>query len=162
MTTTMTARENAFDGAIERASIAAADPGQEFDNFFLSRFLDLDISYDDAEKTCTVVLPYAPHLGNPHGAVHGGIIATVMDIAMGHLCNRFVTRAMTLEMQFRYFRPLKSTGRVVATILRPGNRIVHLESRLMDEDDRLVAFGVGSWHRVEAAQPAAGNETSAP
>ena len=149
MVMTMTEGQIAFDGALQRAGIAAADPSQEFGNFFLSRFLDLGISYDDAEQSCTVVLPYATHLLNPQGSMHGGIIATAMDISMGHLCHRYLSTAVTLEMQFRYFRPLKGTGRCVATILRAGNRIVHLESRLLDEDDRLVAFGVGSWHRLD-------------
>jgi uncharacterized protein (TIGR00369 family) len=148
MVVTMT--EMTFDAAVERARDAAADPGHEFGNFFLSRFLDLDISYNDDDESCVVVLPYAPHLRNPQGSVHGGIIATAMDISMGHLCHRYLSTAVTLEMQFRYFRPLKGTGRCVATVLRAGGRIIHLESRLTDEDDRLVAFGVGSWHRLDA------------
>jgi acyl-coenzyme A thioesterase PaaI-like protein len=53
-------------------------------------------------------------------------------------------------MQVRYFRPLKGDGRCIGTVLRAGRRIVHLESRLFDEDDRLVAFAVGSWHRLNA------------
>lgn len=141
-----------FDGAVERARAAAADPTQEFGNFFLSRFLDLDISYDDDAQTCAVVLPYAAHLCNPQGSMHGGIMATAMDISMGHLCHRFLSTAMTLEMQFRYFRPLVGTGRAVGQILRAGRRIVHVESRLTDEQDRLVAFGVGSWHRLDALE----------
>lgn len=139
-----------FRGAVERASAAAADPAQEFGNFFLSRFLDLDISYDDDEQTCTVVLPYAPYLCNPQGSVHGGVITTAVDISMGHLCHRFLSTSMTLEMQLRFFRPLTGTGRCVGRLLRPGRRIVHLESRVTDEQDRLVAFGVGSWHRLDA------------
>lgn len=138
-----------FEGAVERARNAAEDPSQEFGNFFLSRFLGLKISYDDDQQSCTVVLPYALHLRNPQGSVHGGVIATAMDISMGHLCHRYLATAVTLEMNFRYFRPLGGTGRCVATILRAGRRIVHLESRLTDEDNRLVAFGVGSWHRLD-------------
>src|SRR5690606_33867730 len=68
--------------AVERAIAAAASPAQEFGNFFLSRFLGLTVTYDDAEQTCTVRLPYAAYLGNPQESVHGGVIATVMDISM--------------------------------------------------------------------------------
>ncbi|WP_104200438.1 PaaI family thioesterase [Cryobacterium sp. Y29] len=140
----------AFSSALERAEFAAADSTQEFGNFFLSRFLDLRISYDEFAQTCTVALPYAPHLCNPQGSMHGGIIATALDVSMGHLCEHFLSTAMTLEMQVRYFRPLKGDGRCIGTVLRAGRRIVHLESRLFDEDDRLVAFAVGSWHRLDA------------
>jgi uncharacterized protein (TIGR00369 family) len=140
-------------GPVERARLAAADPAQEFGSFFLSRFLDLGISYDDEARTCQVVLPYAAHLCNPQGTVHGGVIATAMDISMGHLCHRFLATAVTVEMQLRFFRPLVGTGRIEGRLLRPGRRLVHLESRLFDEDDALAAFAVGTWHRTDSVPP---------
>jgi acyl-CoA thioesterase len=138
---------------IERARVAAADPAAAFGNFFLARFLDLDISYDDEAQTCQVVLPYATYLCNPQGTVHGGVITTAMDISMGHLCHRFLSTAVTIEMQLRFFRPLLGTGRIEGRVLRPGRRIVHLESRLYDEHDRLAAFAAGTWHRMDSVQP---------
>lgn len=151
MTSTGTAA--GIDAAVERARGAAADSTSEFGNFFLSRFLDLDISYDDQAQTCSVVLPYAPYLCNPQGSVHGGVITIAMDISMGHLCHRFLSTAVTIEMQLRFFRPLTGTGHIQGRVLRPGRRIVHLESRLYDEQDRLAAFAAGSWHRLDAVQP---------
>ena len=148
-----TAPAPGLDGAVERARIAAADPASGFGNFFLARFLDLDISYDDEAQTCQVVLPYAPYLCNPQGTVHGGIITTAMDISMGHLCHRFLSTAVTIEMQLRFFRPLLGTGRIEGRVLRPGRRIVHLESRLYDEHDRLAASAAGTWHRMDSVQP---------
>lgn len=140
----------AFAPAVERATAAAASPVQEFGDFFLSRFLGLSISYDDAERTCSVVLPFAPHLCNPQGSVHGGVISTAVDISMGHLCHRYLATAMTIEMQVRFFRPLTGTGTATGRLLRPGRRIVHLESRVTDEEGRLVAMAAGSWHRLDA------------
>lgn len=144
------AAEPVFAGAVRAASDAAASDTQEFGNFFLSRFLGLQISYDETARTCTVVLPYAPHLTNPQGTVHGGIITTAMDISMGHLSRHFLSPAMTIEMQLRFFRPLNTTGTCTATFLRAGRRIVHVESRMTDPDGREVAHGVGSWHRLDA------------
>ena len=136
---------------VARACTAAADPAAEFGNFFLSRFLDLRISYDDEARTCSVVLPYAPFLCNPQGSVHGGIIATAMDISMGHLCHRSLSTAVTIEMQLRFFRPLTGTGHIEGRLLKPGRRLVHLESRLHDEHDRPVALATSSWHRLDPA-----------
>ncbi|HET6260310.1 MAG TPA: PaaI family thioesterase [Pseudonocardia sp.] len=136
--------------AVAHAAAAAAEARPEFGEFFLARFLGLDISYDDQARTCTVVLPYAAHLCNPQGSMHGGVITTAMDISMGHLCHRFLSTAVTIEMNLRFFRPLTGTGRCHAAVLRPGRRIVHLEARLTDEQDRLVAFAAGSWHRLDA------------
>lgn len=137
---------------VRRAQEAAASDVQQFGDFFLSRFLGLEISYDDAEQSCTVRLPYARHLGNPQGSVHGGIITTAMDISMGHLCHRFLSTAMTIEMQMRFFRPLTTDGFCTGRILKAGRRLVHLESRMSDAEGRLVAHGVGTWHRLDALE----------
>jgi acyl-CoA thioesterase len=139
---------------VARAQEAAATDVQEFGNFFLSRFLGLEISYNDDEQTCSVRLPYARHLGNPQGSVHGGIITTAMDISMGHLTHRYLSTAMTIEMNLRFFRPLTTDGTATARLLKPGRRLVHLESRMTDAEGRLVAHGVGSWHRLDALQEA--------
>ena len=139
---------------VERAQRAAEDSEPEFGKFFLARFLDLGITYDDERQTCTVTLPYAPHLCNPQGSVHGGVITTAMDISMGHLCHRYLSTAVTIEMQMRFFRPLTGDGRCVGELLRPGRRIIHLESRLYDDDNRLAASATGTWHRLDVAAPA--------
>ena len=148
VTTTNTPRIDA-ELVVERARAAAEDPAQEFGSFFLSRFFDLDISYDDEAQTCTVVLPYAAHLCNPQGSVHGGIVTSALDISMGHLCHRFLSTAVTIEMQMRFFRPLTGTGTCVGRLVRAGRRIVTLESRMTDDAGRLAAMGTGTWHRLE-------------
>jgi uncharacterized protein (TIGR00369 family) len=147
----MTTQVGAADqvAVVERARAAAAEATPEFGDFFLARFLDLRISYDDDARECTVELPYAPELTNPQGSVHGGVLTTAMDISMGHLCHRYLSTAVTIEMQVRFFRPLHGTGRCTGRLLKAGRRIVHLESRLTDESGRLVAVGTGSWHRLE-------------
>lgn len=142
--------QHVFEHAVTQAQHAAASDNSEFGDFFLSRFLGLDISYDDDEQTCTVVLPYAAHLANPQGSMHGGILTTAMDISMGHLAHRYQSTAMTVEMTLRFFRPLKGTGVAVGRLLKPGRRLVHMESRMTDEEGRLVAHGVGCWHRLDA------------
>lgn len=136
--------------AVARAELAATSDRQEFGDFFLSRFLGLEISYDDEEQSCSVLLPWADHLANPQGSMHGGILGTVMDISMGHLTHRFLSTAMTIDMSLRFFRPLRGPGTATARLLKPGRRLVHLESRMTDAEGRPVAHAVGSWHRLEA------------
>ena len=115
-----------------------------FGKFFLARLLDLDITYDDEHQTTRVELPFADFLCNPQGSLHGGVIATAMDISMGHLCHRYLSTAVTIEMQMRFFRPVHGPAHCEGRLLRPGRRIVHLESRLYDEQGRLAAFATGS------------------
>ncbi len=42
--------------------------------------------------------------------MHGGVITTALDISMGHLCKRYLSPAVTIEMQVRFFRPLTGDG----------------------------------------------------
>lgn len=150
-TTTSTPRTPVDPDAVAAlAHAAGSDPAMDFGNFFLSRFLQLDIGYDDDAETCTVALPYAAHLCNPQGSVHGGIITTAIDISMGHLCRRYLSAAVTVEMQVRFFRPLTGDGSCTGRVIRAGRRLVHLESRLTDAQGRLTAMGSGSWHRLDA------------
>ena len=138
--------------AVRRAREASASDVQEFGDFFLSRFLGLRISYDDQEQSCTVVLPYSRHLCNPQGSMHGGIITTALDISMGHLSHRYLSTAVTIEMQMRFFRPLTGDGTCTSRILTAGRKIVHLESRMSDSEGRPVAHGVGTWHRLDGSK----------
>ena len=150
----MSAVTNTEHEAVRRAQEASASDVQEFGNFFLSRFLGLEISYDDSDQSCRVVLPYARHLCNPQGSMHGGVITTALDISMGHLSHRYLSTAVTIEMQMRFFRPLTGEGTCTGRILKAGRKIVHLESRMTDAEGRLVAHGVGSWHRLDASKGA--------
>jgi uncharacterized protein (TIGR00369 family) len=140
------------DHVIARFEQALGEAAPGFGTFFLARFLDLTISYDDAEQRCVVELPYASFLCNPQGSLHGGVITTALDISMGHLCHRYLSTAMTVEMQTRFFRPVTGDCRCEARFLRPGRRIVHLESRMYDTAGRLAAFATGAWHRLETGE----------
>ena len=72
---------------------------------------------------------------------------------MGHLCHRYLSTAVTIEMQMRFFRPLHGTG----TLHRPAapGRSPHRAPRV--PPDRRVRpagrVGTGSWHRLEPASP---------
>ena len=136
-------------------ALATSEP--VFGRFFLARLLDLTITYDDENQRTCVDLPFADFLRNPQGSLHGGVIATAMDISMGHLCNRYLSTAVTIETQLRFFRPVNGPSRCEGRLLRPGRRIVHLESRLYDENDKLAAYATSTWQRLDAA---ASNDTS--
>jgi acyl-CoA thioesterase len=140
-----------IDAELVRARVedALATSEPVFGRFFLARLLDLTVTYDDERQRTCVELPFADFLRNPQGSLHGGVIATVMDISMGHLCHRYLSTAVTIEMQMRFFRPVSGPSRCEGRLLRPGRRIVHLESHLYDENDRLCASATASWHRLD-------------
>lgn len=137
------------DLARARFEQALSDSAPEFGRFFFARFLDLDIGYDDAAQTCTVRLPAAPYLHNPQGSMHGGVLATAMDISMGHLCHRYLSTAMTLEMQTRFLAPVHGSCWCRGAVVARRGRTVVLSSHLYDEDDDLVAVSTATWRLLE-------------
>ena len=127
----------AFDNAL-----ATHSPG--FGTFFLARLLNLDIGY--GEDTCTVQMAIQDFMYNPQGSLHGGIIATVLDISMGHLLTHAVGTGMTLEMRTQFLRPARSgTVRAEARFLKKGRSINFLESRLFDAEGKDIAAASSTW-----------------
>jgi uncharacterized protein (TIGR00369 family) len=94
-----------------------------------------------------VVMRLAPgeHLYNPLGAVHGGMIATVLDSAMtcavhatlpkGRLCT-------TLEIKVNFVRALTEAAGMVSAegrLVQAGRQVALAEGRLTGVDGRLYA-----------------------
>jgi uncharacterized protein (TIGR00369 family) len=147
----VTARE-----AVE-AALAASSPG--FGTSFLVRLLELDISYPD--ETCRIVFPVRAHFFNPGGTLHGGIIATIMDISMGHLLkHQLGAGGATLHLSVQYLRAVTGgTASCEGRFLRRGRSICYLESRLFDADRTLAAVGSATW---KPRQRPGADETTAP
>ena len=61
---------------------AESSDKQEFGSFYLSRYLGFNISFEGfyVKQRAT------PPMFNPQGSLHGGIIATAMDVAIGKKC----------------------------------------------------------------------------
>lgn len=133
--------EQAARLAFENA-LATHAPG--FGTFFLARLFGLDVSYDD--ETCRVDMPVDDFKFNPQGSLHGGVIALMMDISMGHLLNRHVGPGATLEMNVQYLQAARA-GRVAAVgrFIRKGRQICFLRSELTDSSGALVASATSTW-----------------
>lgn len=135
--------------SVAAARRAAEAAESEFGRYFLIHFLGLSIAYDDEEQTCTVALPFAPHLCNASGVVHGGVLSTVLDISMGHACRKYLSAGSTIDMEIHFQRAVRGDAVCTGRILHGGRRIAHLESRLFDDRGRLAATATGSWFRHE-------------
>lgn len=129
--------------AVFEAALAAHE--QDFETFFLARLLDLSFDYD--EECCAIRFPVRAFAFNPQGSLHGGVIASVMDISMGHLVNRLCGGpGATLEMKVQYLRPVTSGEALCeGRFLRRGRSLGFMESRLFDDRERLCAMATGTW-----------------
>ena len=131
-----TARD-AFERALETHD-------QNFETFFLARLLGMEFEY--ADDACKVSFELKDFMLNPQGGLHGGVIAFVLDISMGHLLWKKGGAGTTLEIKVQYAKAARS-GRLTATgrFLRQGRSISYLRAELTDESGDLVAFATSTW-----------------
>ena len=95
----------------------------------------------------------APHL-NPHGVVHGGVVYTFVDYAMGGAVTSGLQpgeRCATLEIKIHYLAPV-SPGPIAAEawVVARTARVAVLEARAQVADERLVARATGSFYILAA------------
>ena len=128
------------------------DPG--YSEFPLRTFLDFTID-DGIDGEAVAALDVNDRHLNPNGVVHGGVVFTLVDTAMGRATMSVLDEGRicaSIEVAVRYLRPING-GRLVATasVLWAGRRIVHLEGRVtVDGDDRPVAVVQASFAVLEA------------
>lgn len=89
------------------------------------------------------------HLNNA-GNLHGGVVASLLDVAMG-LCGTWAADpqdrrvAITLSMNVNFSAPAGESERVraVASCRKQGHKIFMASCDLLDEAGNLLAFGEG-------------------
>ena len=140
-----TAARTRFDKALREYD-------QAFETFFLARLLDLGFEYfpedaaDGEKNLCRISFPAEDFLFNPQGSLHGGTIATVMDISMGHLINKVAGPGATIEMKIQYIRPvLAGIVTVEGSFVKRGRNLSFMESKLLDSDSNLCALATATW-----------------
>src|SRR5664280_257764 len=125
----------------------------DYGDFALKRFLGLDIE-QVASGRARAQITIADEHRNPNGVVHGAVYFAMVDTAMGAATmsllsdGRFCT---SVEVQLRFIRPA-ANGVLIAdvSVVKMGRSVVHLEARVHDGDERLIATGGGTFAIVES------------
>ena len=91
----------------------------------------------------------AKHL-NPNGILHGGVIYSLADTAMGAaLFSRLDSgeQCATLEIKMSYLVPV-TAGRITAdaAVVQRTKRIGVIEAKVFDDGDRLIALATGTFY----------------
>jgi uncharacterized protein (TIGR00369 family) len=127
----------------------------------LHDLLDLRFARADADLV-VVEMPVAAGALNPTGNLHGGAIATLVDVASGvaaAMNSRFTpgeNTIVTADLHVRYLgRPNGDRVRAEAHVLRSGRQLVVVECRVLDDDDRVIAVADFSSMVVPLRQPLA-------
>ena len=123
---------------------AVAEHSQEFGKFFLARLYGFEITFPD--KECEVAFEALDFMFNPQGTLHGGVIATALDVSMGHLLRRTAGSGTTLEFKVQFLSairggPVRCRGR----IMRLGKSLAFLSAEAFDADGQATAFATSTW-----------------
>lgn len=98
-------------------------------------------------------MPITPLVQNSLDIVHGGVIATLIDTAMGTLINTFLPEGkavVTTELQTHYLKPAKGDKLTcICSILHKGGKIIVLEGKVYRNDGALCAHSTASFFVVD-------------
>ncbi|HJM28533.1 MAG: PaaI family thioesterase [Acidimicrobiales bacterium] len=123
--------------------------GERYSVFPLRTFLDFTIQ-EVSEGVAVAALDIGDRHLNPNGVIHGGVIFTLADTAMGKATMSVLREGQicaSIELSVRYLRPINK-GKLIATasVIKAGKSVVHLESRVVGGDDeKLIAIVNGSF-----------------
>jgi len=132
--------------------------GQQISTSFpLRGFLGFDLELTEPGHCVAHMTVSERHL-NPHQVVHGGVLFSLVDTAMGGAVMSTLEAGHTcasIELHQRFLRPVAS-GRISvdARVVHGGRQIVHLEARISDARDRLLGSATGSFRVLSGVAPA--------
>jgi uncharacterized protein (TIGR00369 family) len=104
------------------------------------------VDFQPDAGTATVLLQADDRHLNAHGTVHGGAIATLVDMAMGGaVAAAGVEAPATIEMKVTYLEPGRPGPlQAVAKVRKRGRRITIVEAEVTQEGD-LVALALATF-----------------
>ncbi|GJD34592.1 uncharacterized protein (TIGR00369 family) [Methylobacterium aerolatum] len=97
-----------------------------------------------AEGRTRLRLRLRPEHGNNLGIAHGGILCTLLDVALGTAARLTVgAPVVTLDMQTRFLNPGRGTLTAEGRVVRAGSSVLFCEAEIRDEGGALVASATG-------------------
>lgn len=124
-----------------------------YGDFELKRFLGMQLEGDEPGRARARVTIGERH-HNPNGVTHGAVLFALVDTAMGKATMSVLAEGQycaSVEVQLRFIRPA-GDGELVAEVevLKAGRSVVHLEGRIRDAEDRLIATASGTFAVIGA------------
>ncbi len=97
------------------------------------------------------------------GFLHGGIIALLLDEAMGKACRFHGEHAVTADLRIEYLRPIPAEQEIVVEgfILRREGRQLYHEGEIRNAEGTLLARGHGRFVVIDPEKHRQGIRTSA-
>ena len=100
----------------------------------------------------TIEIEMRDQLRQPHGLLHGGVTATLIDTAMAFAVITVLTKeekASTVDLNVYYLRP-HTEGKVSCTakIVKAGKRLLTVSAEVANEQGKLIATALSTYTKV--------------
>ena len=83
-----------------------------------------------------------PHHANQMGVAHGGVLMTLLDVAMGSAARAHVdANVVTVDMQTAFIAPARGRLAGEGRVVRAGRSLVFVEGDVRDAAGEIVAKG---------------------
>jgi uncharacterized protein (TIGR00369 family) len=115
------------------------------------RGMKLAFEQDDARQRIVGRFQLGQEFQGGSGFLHGGIIALLLDEAMGKACRFHGEHAVTAELSVQYKRPIPADSEIVVegfVTRREGRQLYH-EGEIRNEAGDLLARGEGRFVIVD-------------
>jgi uncharacterized protein (TIGR00369 family) len=105
-----------------------------------------------ADGVAEIALTVAPDHENSWGVAHGGVVMTLLDVAMARAGRTLiegekgeVMSAVTVEMKTSFFRPAVGALLARGKVLHRSTTMAYCEAELIDTKGQLVAKSLGTF-----------------
>ncbi|MFC4354345.1 PaaI family thioesterase [Chryseomicrobium palamuruense] len=123
---------------------------------FINAAFQFDITFP--EDQCTVKMPVTPLCTNSFHMPHGGVIATLIDNAMGFLVNKDLRSigkgAVTTNLTVHYTKATNDPMiYATASYIHKGRQTLVLEASAYSESGQKIAYATGSFFVIDLPTP---------
>jgi uncharacterized protein (TIGR00369 family) len=129
---------------------AASDARDAFAAIPFTRLLGVRREFSEGGRA-RMVLDEHVDFGNVVGAVHGGVVLTLLDVVMASAAvsqRDFDCTAVTLTLTSSFIEPGRGTLRADGEVLRHEGAIAFCRATVTDQHERLVAQALGSFRYI--------------
>ena len=99
-----------------------------------------------------IELDLRPELLNSLNAAHGGVVCTLIDVAMAAAARSDspeTTRVVTVDMSVQFMHPGTGTLKAIGKMRKATRSLAFCEAEIVDERGELVARGTGVFKRLK-------------
>ena len=116
----------------------------------LHALMGLTITAHDPSRTVVTMELNETVQGSPEQAVHGGMLATLSDVAsawaLSGAYHSSEGRPVTTDMHIRYYRqPRSGPISATATVVHKGSRLLSVECSIADADQRVLTRSTATY-----------------